>query len=341
LLVDDNPDDLQIITRHLEREFPAIHVVRSNTPGQFQQAVQEGNFNLVVTDFQLQWTDGLAVLRTIKQCHPYRPVIMFTATGTQEVAVQAMKSGLDDYIIKSPKHYERLAAAVRRSLLHTEAQRRAAELQIRLNALLTRLNIGVYRVDQSGTLLDCSPAFLRLLGASDVREAQIIYEAHFRTRLETWVAPARKPAVRGTEFPWQGGLRWFCVEEVISSEAEDVAVVEGLLQEITDRKQTERQLRAALDEMDVLLKERDRLLANERTLRDEAERLLHIKDQFLSTVSHELRTPLNSISGWAHLLLDGYIDGRNAKNALETIVRSVRTQTQIIDDLTDVAAIIT
>jgi hypothetical protein len=77
-----------------------------------------------------------------------------------------------------------------------------------------------YRVDQSGTLLDCSPAFLKLLGASDLREAQIIYEAHFRPRLQVWL-PDGKPAVRATEFSWPDGLRWFSVEEVISSEAED------------------------------------------------------------------------------------------------------------------------
>ena len=54
LLVDDNPDDLQIITRFLEREFRAVQVERCSTPAQFEQAIEHGSLNLVITDFQLQ-----------------------------------------------------------------------------------------------------------------------------------------------------------------------------------------------------------------------------------------------------------------------------------------------
>ena len=113
LLVDDNPDDVEIITRQLEREFPGVEVERANAPEQFGRALEAGRFNLVITDFQLQWSDGLAVLRAVKMRFPYRPVIMFTATGTQEIAVEAMKSGLDDYIVKSPKNYARLLTSAR------------------------------------------------------------------------------------------------------------------------------------------------------------------------------------------------------------------------------------
>jgi DNA-binding response OmpR family regulator len=96
-----------------------------------------------VTDFQLQWGDGLALLRAVKGRFPHRPVIMFTATGTQEVAVEAMKSGLDDYIIKAPKHYVRLLSSVRAVLQRSEAERRASDLQMRLDH---RVGLGAYRV---------------------------------------------------------------------------------------------------------------------------------------------------------------------------------------------------
>jgi FixJ family two-component response regulator len=81
----------------------------------------------------------LSVVREVKARYPNCPVIMFTATGNQQVAVDAMKSGLDDYVLKSPKHYVRLAAAVRTVLERTENRLKAATLQVKLESLLNRL----------------------------------------------------------------------------------------------------------------------------------------------------------------------------------------------------------
>ena len=66
-----------------------------------------------------------------------------------------------------------------------------------------------------------------------------------------------------------------------------------------------------------------------------------LKDEFLATVSHELRTPLTAILGWASMLRKTEFDRQTAQNALETIERSARAQSQIIDDLLDVSRIVT
>jgi PAS domain S-box-containing protein len=75
--------------------------------------------------------------------------------------------------------------------------------------------------------------------------------------------------------------------------------------------------------------------------RAEAETANRAKDEFLATVSHELRTPLNAILGWASLLQAGDLDEASTQQALETIERNARTQTQIVSDLLDVSRIIT
>jgi len=87
--------------------------------------------------------------------------------------------------------------------------------------------------------------------------------------------------------------------------------------------------------------DRESLLLSERNARAEAERLSHLKDEFLATLSHELRTPLTTIMGWANLLRRrSNIGPAELKAAVETIHRNAQAQAQIIDDLLDMSRII-
>src|SRR5215813_12115680 len=85
---------------------------------------------------------------------------------------------------------------------------------------------------------------------------------------------------------------------------------------------------------------RQQLLAREQDARRAAEDANRLKDEFLSTVSHELRTPLTAINGWAQMLCAGRLNAAQSARALETIVRSARSQNQLINDLLDVSRII-
>lgn len=73
----------------------------------------------------------------------------------------------------------------------------------------------------------------------------------------------------------------------------------------------------------------------------EAQQASRMKDEFLATLSHELRTPLNAIVGWTALLQTGHLDQEKSRHGLETIARSAKAQTQLIDDILDVSRIIT
>ncbi|HYO08832.1 MAG TPA: histidine kinase dimerization/phospho-acceptor domain-containing protein, partial [Tepidisphaeraceae bacterium] len=83
-----------------------------------------------------------------------------------------------------------------------------------------------------------------------------------------------------------------------------------------------------------------RELATARTGRAEAERLGHIKDDFLANLSHEIRTPLNAILGWSQLLKPGESSDADMLEGLAVITRNARVQAQLIDDLLDMSRVV-
>src|SRR5579872_1215839 len=87
-----------------------------------------GEFDAAIIDYELKWSTGIEILRTLKRFRPDCPVLMFTASGSTEVAVAAMKEGLDDYVTKTPKHYGRLPHALEACLDRRMAERAHAQL---------------------------------------------------------------------------------------------------------------------------------------------------------------------------------------------------------------------
>ncbi|MBV9912717.1 MAG: MEKHLA domain-containing protein [Sinobacteraceae bacterium] len=110
--------------------------------------------------------------------------------------------------------------------------------------------------------------------------------------------------------------------------------------DITARRRAERELAEREAQLSKVAAEREFFLQSERAARAEAERLSHVKDEFLATLSHELRTPLNAIQGWATLLSERTWSPEEYRRGLETIERNVRIQVQIVNDLLDMSRIV-
>jgi len=124
-----------------------------------------------------------------------------------------------------------------------------------------------------------------------------------------------------------GTIRWALSKgKVFYDENGQPIQMGGIDLDISDRKQAEQ--------------ERDRLLQLEQAARAEAERANRIKDEFLAVLSHELRSPLNPILGWTKLLQTRKFNETKTAEALATIERNAKLQTQLIDDLLDVAKIL-
>jgi diguanylate cyclase (GGDEF)-like protein len=129
LIVDDNADDRALVARALAAELAGVEIIEAIDEAGFRDALERGTHDLTITDYQLRWSDGLEVLRETKEWAPNHPVLMFTGTGSEEIAVAGMQLGLDDYVLKAPRHYSRLPASVRGAL--SAARHRVAEEEAR------------------------------------------------------------------------------------------------------------------------------------------------------------------------------------------------------------------
>jgi PAS domain S-box-containing protein len=326
LLIDDNRSDRALILRELQREFSQLQVQEVIDANDFEQAIAEDDFDAVVTDYQLRWSNGLNVLRTIKKHYPRCPVIMFTNTGTEEVAVEALQSGLDDYVLKEPNRYIRVPAAIRVALERIETQQRAALLEIRLQGLLDQVRIGIFRAASDGTLIEVNPAFLELLDVESLDQANELNVLNIREcYLQLVNSPPPQRQEREVQLQRRDGTQFWALLTTILNTVEGIAVVDGLLEDITERKQAE----IALHQLNATLEAR----VQERTAQLEA--VNQDLEEFAYSISHDLRAPLRVIQGFASILLEDLSESLNATyaNALNRITANTQQMDTLITDL--------
>lgn len=113
LVIDDEESMRLALTEVLSRSGHLVDCVTNGYDA--LKKVQSSSFKLVITDVRMPKMDGLEVLQEIKKVSPQTPVIMITAYGTIHSAVEAMKRGAVDYILK-PFSFEELNAIVERAL---------------------------------------------------------------------------------------------------------------------------------------------------------------------------------------------------------------------------------
>src|SRR5207237_8529865 len=121
----------------------------------FEEAMAQGDFDVVLVDYGLKWTTGLDILKKLRARFPDLPVVMVTDTGNEEIAAEGMKAGLSDYALK--KHLQRLPLAVKECLekARLRAERNALEEQVRQAQNMESQGLMVSRIAQDvNTQLD-------------------------------------------------------------------------------------------------------------------------------------------------------------------------------------------
>src|ERR687888_869768 len=123
VLVDDNPDDRLLAIRVLRAEFPQADFVEVFDAQALENALSPAP-NLMVTDYALRWTTGVDVLDIAQKRLPSVPVIMFTNTGSEEIAARALRHGAADYVIKRRGEFNRLATAAKNVVSQAQLRKR-------------------------------------------------------------------------------------------------------------------------------------------------------------------------------------------------------------------------
>lgn len=294
LLLDDNPDDRALARRELERHLPGCAIAEVGDRAGWERALQSGlRVDIVITDFQMRWITGLDILKQVKAFDPQLPVIMFTATGTQEIAVEAMKLGLDDYVIKSPRHYARLPVAVRTCLDRKEIRARAIRSETRLAALLENIHLGVFRMSLEGRLEEANRAFWTMLGGDPSAP-----EALRHPLLEQVAArlPQLRAAFDTAELQAELGASdaegRFYVVKLVRVKVNGHDAVDGIVEDATSLRRAGAEIHRLNAELE------QRIIERTRQLQEANEAL----ETFGFSVSHDLREPLRTIQGYASAL---------------------------------------
>jgi signal transduction histidine kinase len=309
LLLDDNPDDRLLARREIERHFPDCQITEVGERAGFEQVAAAGfPFDLVITDYQMRWTTGLDVLKLIKAHDPQLSVIMFTATGTQEIAVDAMKHGLDDYVIKSPRHYARLPVAVRTCLDRSEIRSRAIRSETRLASLLENIQLGVFRMSLEGEIEEGNKAFWSMLGLASgefIRAAE-----HPLIREVARSIPCLTATLDATELQLQrgdleAGGRAHKVK-LVRVRVNGHDAVDGIVDDVTSLRRADLEIQRLNADLEQRIAERT------RQLQDANEAL----ETFGFSVSHDMREPLRTIQGYANVLKQDFAEGQLDKVGL-------------------------
>jgi PAS domain S-box-containing protein len=133
LSLEDDPRDTELIQGLLEAEGIACEVTRVDTQPAFQASLEGDRIDLILADYTLPSFDGLLALKLAMSACPDVPFIFVTGTLGEEVAIEALKIGATDYVLKT--RLSRLVPSVLRALREADerAERKRAEEALRRN----------------------------------------------------------------------------------------------------------------------------------------------------------------------------------------------------------------
>jgi PAS domain S-box-containing protein len=131
LLLEDDSSDAELIQELLEAEDFVCEITRVQTRAEFLNALEHAGIDLILADYKLPSFDGASALKLASSARPDVPFIFVSGTIGEELAIEALKMGATDYVLKTG--LSRLAPSVRRAIREAEgrAERKKAQEALR------------------------------------------------------------------------------------------------------------------------------------------------------------------------------------------------------------------
>ncbi len=251
LHLEDNPQDAQLIHDLLAAGGIACNILLVDSREQFEAALNEGSFELILCDYNLPGYDGLAALEQVGKRCPDTPVIVVSGSINEEEAVRCLHLGATDYLLK--ERLERLVSAVKRALKEAadNNRRRANEMLLRIAGTISRLggwavNLPPHHVEWSDEV--CAIHEVPTGTFPKLEDALAFFTPEFRSIIEEAFTNCSRmgiPYDLELQITTARGRRlWVrAIGEAVREAQGTITRVQGAFQDITDRKRAEESLR--------------------------------------------------------------------------------------------------
>ena len=181
LFLEDSEDDVLLVARHLTKAGFAVESRRVDTPDDFRSALKSSPWDVVISDYSLPGLNALAAIHIFKETGPDIPFLVVSGAVGEETAVEVLKSGAHDVLIKN--NLARLVPAVERELREA-AERRArrkaeeslAASEIKFRRIVETAHEGIWLLDPNGrtTYMNRRMADMLGLGPADTAGAELL-----------------------------------------------------------------------------------------------------------------------------------------------------------------------
>ncbi|MGQ4556307.1 PAS domain S-box protein [Halobellus sp. GM3] len=287
LYVEDERGVSDLASESLSRENTRLDIVTEPSASDGLRRLRNESIDCIVSDHDLAAMSGVDFLEAVREEYPDLPFILFTGTGSEAVASEAVSAGVTDYLQKGDgiEQYAVLANRIENVVEQFRAQRAAARRERRLETLVSNLPGIVYRCRNAPGWpmehvggecerlvgYDCA----ELVGSEGVRWGEEVIHPEDRER--TWNV-VQEAIERGEHFECtyrvvtaEGEIRWMwergrLVDERPADRAEDghtgaPDALEGFITDITDSKERERDLRRSQRRFDAIFEDPNLLVA--------------------------------------------------------------------------------
>ncbi len=321
LILEDDENDIDLIRYELEKISSETVFLITRNKIEYINSLTKNEPDIVLSDYNLPDIDGEEVLSLLRKRNSDTPFILVSGTIGEEKAVDLMRNGANDFIVKN--NLKKLLPTIEREIKAYESRKKSkedhAEL-IKLKAAVNQSPSIIVITDIKGNVEYANPRFTEVTGYTfdelKNKNPRILKSGEMTNEeySELWSTITSGKIWKGEflnrkksgELYWEGAT-----VGPVFDENKEITNFLKLSQDITDKKQLVKEL----------LKEKESLEASNKEL-----------EQFAYIASHDLQEPLRMISGFTDLLMKKYSDELNdeAKRYINFAINGAkRMQSQI------------